>query len=221
MSANKETEAYFEQRQNDNWRPFGKPYKHATTEAYHAEVKKNSDDKLATLEPLARDDSTEGKEGEAAPVSNNDIKLLRACLDAALLLEPQLRCPVKDDVDGWRRTLRAVFGDAAPKIGPATASAIARGEDKFAEHGGSATTPNLCASVATSVYGDKESGRFVFQPASESHVYVVWGGAGSALSPQYPPTLMERWIAAVTPQSLLQLERSIEDVDHLRAISLV
>ncbi|WOO80570.1 uncharacterized protein LOC62_03G004095 [Vanrija pseudolonga] len=124
-------------------------------------------------------------------ISGKNIEVRLRCLDAAFETEPRLRCPVVQDADGWRRTLRAVS---------VTASHIARGHGKYAKYRANVTTPNLRAWAGSTVYGSKD-GRFDLQPISESHLYVNTQGyseATSRTSPYYPPMLMEHWVAAVS-----------------------
>ncbi|KAL1411730.1 hypothetical protein Q8F55_002696 [Vanrija albida] len=204
VGPNPTTQAYFKKLEAENWRPYGKPYKYPTAAAWNAAVKEEWDDLQAELGPLAvvhepHDDPHALLDENI--ITKNNIKIILDCLEQALILEPQLRCPLPDDVDGWRRTLRGVFGTDAPNIACTTASHIAHGNGKYAPEVESAEVPTLRAWAAASVRGDK-AGRFVLQPISKSHVYVVMkgltDGALSSLAPNFPPTLMERWVAAVT-----------------------
>ncbi|KAL1411728.1 hypothetical protein Q8F55_002694 [Vanrija albida] len=134
-----------------------------------------------------------------AIISRRNTRFLLAALDSALALEPRLRCPGKADAERWGRTLRAVFGDEYPRIAPDTASNLVHGHGEYAWHLETVHVPTLRAWAATTLYGDEE-GRFNLQPVSRSHLHTGRQGCDGTMCPvlpNYPPTLMERWAAAV------------------------
>lgn len=119
-------------------------------------------------------------------------------LNDALATDPELRCPLRADAEGWRGTINLIFKDEPPQVEATTAYMIARGQLRK-----SITSelhlPQLRKWISASVYGDANQ-RFSLQPISFAHYLTshgAYGGAMSRLSTNHPPNLQARWLASL------------------------